>query len=318
MTDQTLMNRALAAIPGHSDLIDQSARLDTYIKTRRKATQTQDVRAALIDEISAALAAGEDPPADVGDRLAAAEVADRGRALEGDLLGSVSSITRAGARGLAGKLRHDREQLVARHTEPALAVLDADLRDVLDAVSAADATLGGITTAQGAVDAAVAGDMGPTAAWRDLTALIAQYDDIRAAQLSLYSDALGGRRQEAAALMYSGAATIANCAEVDPEWEARLGAAPTAGPPPGPAHATSLADKAWWPTTDRSAYLRWLAAGPPEPWVPPVAAAQAQSSHTEPDRAALLGDYDPEDSLDGGYTGRRSSTDPDAATGARR
>ncbi len=120
---------------------------------------------------------------------------------------------------------------------------------------------------------------GAITAWQRLLDLAGRYDALRDAQLHLVSPLFGGGGEQTEDAFRRGG-LLRNIIDIDPELQARASRrapAPEGFVDPGmrapwPSPDVDPGEKPGvWPTSDRPAYLRWLATGPAEPWCPTVA-----------------------------------------------
>ena len=259
MTAPTILDEAYHAIRGYREL---TAAIE--VVTARSAALRVAAGPDVAGEAKASVLAGDGVPDDLGARLLDAERVLRGRVLEADFLGR--RVSRDVATGLLGELLYERDERVRVHADDGLAVLRAELADVLAAAADADATLGGA----GDADAAVAAGAKQAAAWGDLSVLVGRYDALRTAQHRLVAAALS-QDTPAVWATINDAGLLANLIALAPEWIARVeGVEPAPAAPPWPAPAQTRG-AGHWPTTDRRAYLRWLTSGLGEPWLPTIA-----------------------------------------------
>jgi hypothetical protein len=268
MTDsRPIMARALDAVPRYAQLTAALDALAAHVDTL--TPPTSDPAADLAAEVRDAVIEGRPIPDDLGRRIIEAEEDTRRRRAEGALIGVTFGV---GGSGLAGQLLHERDQAVHQHVDAALRVLADELTRIVAAVAEVDQTLGTIAT----VDAAVAAGDRQAAAWRTLGEAVNAYDALRSAQAEILRRAGGDLAQVRRDLEDGGYHRSA--LDVDPLWQAKLDGTletehgvisqevsvarapwPAARPSRGSGH---------WPTTDRPAYLRWIAVGPAQPWVP--------------------------------------------------
>jgi hypothetical protein len=255
--------RAYAAIPGYNRLSDALDRLRDHATTLAVSTvQTADeIRA----EVHEQLVSGQPVPDGIGARLAAAELDQQHRQTEARFLGWQAGSQRV---GIYGQIQSEREQLVRQHADQALKVLADELDDIITVVIAADPVLGGVTTAEAALRA---GDQ-QAAAWRSLSDAVTRYDAVRTAQHQVLISA--GHEVARCRPDCEDAGFIRNPIAFDPRWQARiegeeqaLSDAVIVARSPWPAPRPTRGS-AHWPTNNRHGYLRWLAAGPAEPWLP--------------------------------------------------
>jgi hypothetical protein len=263
MTD-TILAEALNAIPGHAELTDAIANVEAH--TRTLATAAVPDAAAITNEVYAAVVTGEQVPDDLGARLVAAEEDQRRRQAAARMLGVRAGTAR---HGLIGRLLNERDELVRRHTDDALAVVRDALADVIDATIEADHALGPVSSAEQALAAGTEAG----AAWRDLAEQVRRYDELRSAQTEILVSARHERARVRPDLEDAGIHRDAHL--IDPRWQARV-----AGEEPVPDDAVLAARAPWpsplptrgagpWPTNDKPSFLRWIAVTDAvRPWVP--------------------------------------------------
>jgi hypothetical protein len=259
----TPSDRAYAAIPNYEQLTSALTRLARHTAG---LTPPPDPTAELTAEVRDALLGGKPIPPDLGRRLTEGEDEQRRLRAEGLFLGVPTGTS---GTGLYGQLRAEREQALRAGCDTALGVLADALAEVLTVAASADATLGGIRTAE---QAAVHADTEQADAWRSLVAAVATYGDIRTTQANLLVRAGHGDPARVARDLED--SYIRNVAEVDPYWKARIAGelevmndAVLAARSPWPSPRVSRGAGPW-PTTDKPSYVRWLATSDADPWVP--------------------------------------------------
>ena len=264
--ERPILERALEAIPGLAEAQEALRRVsDHRVKVKAPAAGAGPV---VLDEVANAVAAGGPIPDDLGRRVAAAERA------AADGMAEVAAI-----QGLHDLLRQRVASARAQGIDVALEVVRVELADVLTATRTVDRALGSIQAPEAAMTAGSAA----VAAWQDLLALVARYDALRDAQLELVRPYIGGGGQQTEDT-FRLAGLLANAFDIDPDLQARAarrgktpaGFSPVDLRPPWPAPLEVERASVVWPTSDRPGYLRWLATGPAEPWVPPLAKMQAK------------------------------------------
>lgn len=262
-----LLGRALDAIPGYAE---HRAALNTVTDhlTALRNAPPGDVDTDVLDAARDRILAGEAVPDDLGSRLVDVDRAAEIRKREGGAL-----------TWLRQRLIYQRDELVRQAGDPAFAALRDELDQVLDAVRAADRTLGPAATAEAAVRAGSR----QVDAWRTLLALTDRYDEIRVAQRVLTTAALGDGYQ--ARVLIEDAGLTSN---LIPDVDYSLTRALAPWPEPTPAR-----DGQHWPTTDRPAYLRWLTFSDAGPWLPTVAEAQAKRDEKRQQAQQAAGDQPP-------------------------
>lgn len=243
MTDRSPADVARDSVPGFRAAEAAVATISAQLDANRRASldPAPDLAAELVD----ALVAGEQIPADLGQRHIAAQ--NRGATLAAE----TEVLNRAAAQ--AASRRDERlRQGVDRYAIPALRPL---LAQVVDTARQVADDLADVHSADDAIRA------GRAQQWQQLDAAARQYREIRAAQRGLYAAAGGeaivnGQAVDHRSLMGM-VGDISNVGEVWPDWLAWHRDAEGGVP---------------WPEGDDRAYLVWLATHPAaEPWVPTTA-----------------------------------------------
>ncbi len=240
-TTEDLDGRMWANVPGLNDL---TAALGA-VRTRLAGTTGREPAAPHVGHrrIVDALLAGHPLPEDLGRRL-----------YEEDLAGQYLSRERHGLVQMQQDIGERIAATHAAHADEALAVLDAELLTVLDAVRELEPALHHVSTADDAVR--VGGDA--VAAWTRLADLVAWYRRIRGLQINTTVDVLGDRHLATALIERAG--RYANLTDHQPmrAYLADGSDVPASEPPyaEGPTH------------------LRWLARPDVAAWVPGVHALQ--------------------------------------------
>jgi hypothetical protein len=189
-------------------------------------------------------------------------------------------------RELADALMTRRDQSIAPNITnavetQALDYLRAELARVLEVARECDTALGSVTSASDAIRA------GQSNRWAVLDDAVADYDAIRAGQVEVYSKTSGGNDSNVPHFFRT-VGLLADAIDKDGFWIARRRHSSQQSP------RTFAAEKAWdewlrtvpavdvwprveeghWPTSDKHAYLRWIATNA-TPWVPSLAALKA-------------------------------------------
>lgn len=204
----TITENAWALIPGYDTskkILDGlgikkvSGNVDPFHVKLEEPT----VRGELNAEVEALLAAGEDVPDDIGSRLVAAR--------ERDAL----AVARVQAMNMVARKHGDPASLVSnRSVDRAFGFLRSELNHTLDAAVDVAANLDGATTAEEAIRTT-----GPANAWKSLTALASDYDEIRAVQFDLtrrvVAEDTGGMLTRP---MFEAVGLFADALDVHPYW----------------------------------------------------------------------------------------------------
>jgi hypothetical protein len=163
----------------------------------------------------------------------------------------------------------------------ALDYLRAELARVLEVARECDTALGSVTSASDAIRA------GKSNQWAVLDGAVADYDAIRAGQVEVYSKTSGGNDSNVPHFFRT-VGLLADAINKDGFWTARRRNASQQSP------RSFESEKAWegwlraipqvdawppisegyWPTSDKHAYLRWVAINA-TPWVPSLDALKA-------------------------------------------
>jgi hypothetical protein len=259
----TVLARAYAAIPNFTELSAAIDRLRDHATIL--ASPTVPTADQVADEVRAVVVAGQPIPDNIGARVVAAEDDQRHRQAEAALIGFQAGSQRT---GVVGRLAHERDALIRQHADDVLKFLSAELDQIIDQVADADRALGGVRTAEQAVRAGAE----QSATWSQLSDLVTDYDALRAAQQQVLVLA-GGEVARVCADLEAGG-YVKNSITIDPYWTCRI-----AGELETTPDAEIVARSPWpsprltrgsahWPTTDKPSYIRWLATGPAQAWVP--------------------------------------------------
>lgn len=213
------------------------------------------------------LAAGGDIPAALGARLYDDVHAVEAAGLARQALWTAQDI-------LKGQLADVKQQ----HADTALAVLAAELRQVVAEVRGLEPQLCNVSTADEAIATGRADD------WSRLVACAARHGEIRGEQHRVLIAA--GVDRAAVAPLIAKAGRIANALDVEP-LRTRIATGETV-PDPAPAYGGAS-----------TAYVRWLASPRVEAWVP--ALDQLRAAAAEQDRA--VADADHQRAVDAGTAG---------------
>jgi hypothetical protein len=189
-------------------------------------------------------------------------------------------------RELADALMNRRDQSIAPSITTAveaqaLEYLNMELARVIEVVRECDAALGSVANADHAIRA------GQSNRWAVLNAAVADYDAIRAGQNEVYLKTGGGTDSNIPQFVRT-SGLLADAIDKDGYWTARRRNSSQQSP------RTFANEKAWdewlraipmtnawpavqeghWPTSDKHAYLRWIATNA-TPWVPSLAVLKA-------------------------------------------
>lgn len=272
----TALEIALAAAPTDRAHNDTIARRAADALAAQQPTTTADSRfAALVEQVTDALAEGDAVPADVAAGMLALEREEELARLRRGALQTVERNYR-NANDLA---------LVDAHLGPIFANLGEQLEQLMIGISDAVVSLGSATTAE-----QVLADGTPAAveAWQALPALAEKYDDIRVAQRSLYQDRVSGRGLET----MTRAGLFRNSIDVLSHWATRRHESANKSNPEGPEASTHKVwlrealpidravdlDDGWWPEAQtRVEHLVWIVRFA-KPWVPLPSTVQRVNS----------------------------------------
>lgn len=172
-----LMTRALSAIPGYDDL-DRAKR--TAAEARAEARSATPAGGNLVAELADALTAGRDLPTNLADTAYASRTANAQR--RADLLTVLKAVE--------VEIHERRDHAVAAGIDAALAVVAAELDDVVSRARPALAELGHIDTPQAAID------HGAAEAWRTAAQAADALVTLREVQGRLTALAVSGSRPE--------------------------------------------------------------------------------------------------------------------------
>jgi len=268
--DRPLLARAEAAIDGLAEAQEALRRVREHTAAPDRGPPASVLApGVLLSRVADAIVGGAEVPGDLALQLLAAENAERERAAGRDAL-----------RAIKVDLEQRLQSARAAGTDRALGVVRDELEDVLARTREVDGALGAVRTPE----AAMAAGSEAIEAWQRLLALVDRYDQVRAAQLHLIRSELGGGGAVTDGAFARGG-IFANMYDLNPELQARathrrpadLGFTDSFMVPPWPAPDVEPGDHLGpWPTTDRPAFLRWVATSEAEAWVPTVAQLKAK------------------------------------------
>jgi len=177
-----LLERAEAAIPGLAEAKEALRRVRERIAAPIDRGPSAGVLApgSVLSRAAAAIVAGAAIADDLGLQVLAAEHVEQERAAQ-----------HAALQQIRADLERRVQSARASGTDQALAVVRAELEDVLARTREVDGALGAVRTPE----AAMAAGPAAVARWQELLDLVGRLDTLRAAQLSLVTPELGGGGQ---------------------------------------------------------------------------------------------------------------------------
>jgi hypothetical protein len=270
----TIREQALALIPAANTSSAALARIHALQQAIPFESEQRRAAAALVDVV-ARYARGED----VDVAAAAAAVPAAMNTDQANQTLRMALQDEAASHGDA--LRPESGRLTVEQQQPAIDLLADALSTIILGVTQLEPALTGVRDANEAIRAGAADE------WATLDTLVAQYDEVRAVQHHLYTNTVGVDDANANLWMVT-VGLFADALEHEEFWvERRMQSARNSPntysneqawkdwlsavtyPAPWPSAET----QGWWPTPDRHAYLRWIAASA-HPWVPALSIAR--------------------------------------------
>jgi hypothetical protein len=261
MTETNLRQRVLEAIPGYTEAITRNENGRVQMRSLREGLRFEQAYAEMRDQIIALLDAGDPVPVDIGKDVAQAELDDRALTLRAQVIAQVTPNT-----------RDFRNDLLNTGADAGCAALSRELATLVEQVKEIAPHLTGITTATQAINA------GGKAvdAWRRVTGVVSDYDEIRKLQQEIYTASLTHIGSEDAYKV----SLVAESMDVVPYWVNRRKDSASVSKASTPAamayrkwmltaNAAWVAtdNASWWPTQDQEQHLFHIAMNL-TPWVP--------------------------------------------------
>jgi hypothetical protein len=260
MSDTTIRQRVLQAIPGYAEAINRNENGREQLRGRLNGLRFEKAYADMLEQITELLDAGEPVPMDIAKDAAQADLDDRAIKLRAQVIGQITPNT-----------RDFRGDLLNTGADAGCAALSRELATAIENVKEIAPHLTGISSAAQAISAGI----DAVAAWQRVDSLIDDYDEIRKLQHEIYAASLTNILAEDALKI----SLVAESIDVLPYWVHRRNDSANESHAETPAAKTYRAwlrtgnaawaggDTTWWPTESREQHLLYIATNL-TPWVP--------------------------------------------------